>query len=79
MKSLVHIQTKIFADVLSKALKEIEQIMPNIEVKPAAIEALKQLSSQIKTQINETNEATLEEKDEAINQLEEALKIVLTL
>lgn len=62
------------ADVLSKALKEIEQIMPNIEVKPAAIEALKQLSSQIKTQINETNEATLEEKDEAINQLEEALK-----
>lgn len=48
--------------------------MPNIEVKPAAIEALKQLSSQIKTQINETNEATLEEKDEAINQLEEALK-----
>ena len=36
--------------------------MPNIEVKPAAIEALKQLSSQIKTQINETNEATLEEK-----------------
>ena len=62
------------ADVLSKALKEIEQIMPNIEVKPSAIEALKQLSSQIKTQINETNEATLEEKDEAINQLEEALK-----
>lgn len=62
------------ADVLSKALKEIEQIMPNIEVKPAAIDALQELSSQIKTQINETNEATQEEKDEAINQLEEALK-----
>ncbi|MFI3134114.1 DUF1542 domain-containing protein, partial [Staphylococcus warneri] len=44
------------ADVLSKALKEIEQIMPNIEVKPAAIDALQELSSQIKTQINETNE-----------------------
>ena len=62
------------ADVLSKALKDIEQIMPNIEVKPAAVKVLKELSSQIKTHINDTNEATQEEKNDAINQLEEALK-----
>ena len=65
------------ADVLSKALKDIEQIMPNIEVKPNAVKVLKDLSSQIKTHINDTNEATQEEKNDAINQLEEALKIVL--
>ena len=51
--------------------------MPNIEVKPAAVKVLKELSSQIKTHINDTNEATQEEKNDAINQLEEALKIVL--
>lgn len=62
------------ADVLSKALKDIEQIMPNIEVKPAAVKVLKELSSQIKTHINDTNEATQVEKNDAINQLEEALK-----
>ena len=36
--------------------------MPNIEVKPAAVKVLKELSSQIKTHINDTNEATQEEK-----------------
>ena len=61
-------------DILSQSLEKFKKILPNIEAKPNAVEALKHLSNQIKSKINDIKEATQEEKEVALNQLKEAMK-----